>query len=56
MKAIMDIADAFQTVLDLALQNAIDPETCDKELVDEAKRQREAIDIITDLAVNEFGD
>jgi len=52
----MDAADAFQVVLDLAKQNALDPETCDAELTAEAERQATAINVITDIAVNEYGD
>jgi len=48
----MDIAEAFQIVLDLARQNVID----DPDMQDEHDRQLEAINIITDLAVNQFGD
>lgn len=48
----IDIADALQIVLDLASQNIIDLRDDPKEHA----RQREAINIVTDLAVNEFGD
>jgi hypothetical protein len=48
----MDIADAFQIVLDLARQNIID----ERELPEEHARQVEACNIIEDLAVNEYGD
>ena len=52
----MDIAEAFQITIDLARQNALDATTCGTELIDEALRQREAIDMIEDLATNEFDD
>ena len=53
----MDIATAFQIVLDLARQNIIDLDDCDcDELVDEYNRQVLACDIIEDLAVNQYGD
>jgi hypothetical protein len=48
----MDTADAFQIVLDLAKQNLINK----WEYTDEHARQCEAIDIVEDVAVNEFGD
>jgi hypothetical protein len=48
----MTTAEAFQIVLDLARQNVIE----DDEFADEAARQREALDIIEDIAVNQFGD
>jgi hypothetical protein len=48
----MDIAEALQIVLDLAKQNLIS----EKDLPEEYARQKEAIDIVEDLAVNEYGD
>jgi hypothetical protein len=48
----MDIAEALQIVLDLARQNVIDQE----DNPEENARQTQAIDIIEDLAVNEYGD
>lgn len=48
----MDTAEALQIVLDLARQNVIE----DDDLQDERDRQLEAIAIIEDLAVNEYGD
>lgn len=50
----MDIAGAFQIVLDLAKQNALDPLRCDRELQDEADRQQEAIDTVENFVVNRF--
>jgi hypothetical protein len=47
--SVMDIADALQIVLDLASRN-IDP---DENI---AAKQIEAINIVTDMAVNQFGD
>jgi len=48
----MNIAAALQIVLDLAKQNV-----CDQpEMPDEYARQMEAITIVEDLAVNEYGD
>ncbi len=52
----LDIADAFQVVIDLARQNALDADRCDPELREEAQKQHEAIDMVEDLAVNKFGD
>ena len=52
----LDIADAFQVVIDLARQNALDPRRCDPELREVARKQHEAIDMVEDLAVNKFGD
>ncbi len=48
----MDIADALQIVIDLASQGVIDAR--DNET--ENRRQLDAIAVITDLAVNQFGD
>ena len=48
----MDVATAFQIVLDLARQNIID----ERENADEHHRQTEACNVIEDLAVNEHGD
>jgi len=45
----LDIADAFQIVIDLARQNALDAERCDPELREEARKQQEAIDMVEDL-------
>lgn len=47
----MDIADALQIVLDLARQN-LAPE----DLPEELARQIEALNMVEDLAVNEYGD
>jgi hypothetical protein len=54
----MDIATAFQIVLDLARQNIIDERDCDDNeiLLQELERQVTACNIIEDLAVNEYGD
>ena len=46
------MADAFQIVLDLAKQNVIDI----TYMPAEHARQMEAIDMIEDLAVNEYGE
>ncbi|MEQ1950956.1 hypothetical protein [Mesorhizobium sp. CN2-181] len=51
----MDIAEALQIVIDLAKQNALD-DVSNPEQADEAHRQQEAIAIIEDLAINEYGD
>jgi hypothetical protein len=51
----LDIADALQIVIDLARQNAVDA-ACDPGLRAEARKQREAIDMVEDAAVNMFGD
>ncbi|WP_164885783.1 hypothetical protein [Paenirhodobacter populi] len=48
----MDTATAFEIVLDLAKQGMISSE----EMPEEYERQREAINILEDLAVNQFGD
>lgn len=53
---VLALADAFQIVISLARQNALDPGRCDPELLEHARRQHEAIDMLEDLAVNEFGD
>lgn len=53
----VDVADAFQIVLELARQNIIDKSECiTKELEQERERQIEACNVIEDLAVNEYGD
>jgi len=49
---IMDIAAAFQIVLDLAKQNV----TNISDDSHEHARQMEAIDMVEDLVVNEYGD
>lgn len=48
----MDLAEAFQIVIDLARENIID----DPEFTDERIRQEEALKMIEDFAVNQFGD
>jgi hypothetical protein len=48
----MDTATALQIVLDLARQNMVDPDDNEEEYL----RQAQAIAIIEDLAVNEYGD
>lgn len=48
----MDIADALQIVIDLA-KSAV---AFDSANQDEPKRQLEAIEIVEDMAVNQFGD
>lgn len=50
--AVMDAASAFAIVLDLARQGMISAE----DMPDEHERQREAINIIEDIAANEYGD
>jgi hypothetical protein len=52
----LNICDHIETVLALARQNALDPETCDPDLQDEARRQREACDMVEDFSVNHLGD
>ena len=47
----MDIADAFQIVIDLAKQNVADQ----LDHPDHHKQQEEAINMIEDIAVNEYG-
>ncbi|QDH84156.1 hypothetical protein KMC56_gp18 [Achromobacter phage vB_AxyP_19-32_Axy12] len=47
----MDIADAFQIVIDLAKQNM-----APTDMSEERARQQEAINMIEDIAVNEYGD
>jgi hypothetical protein len=48
----MDITTALQIVIDLARQNVID----ERDEPDEHKRQTDAINMVEDLAVNQFGD
>lgn len=48
----MDIAEALQIVIDLAKQN-IAPE---EDMPEEHARQVEAINMVEDMAVNQFGD
>ncbi len=48
----MDLATAFQIVLDLARQNIIE----ERDNPEEHARQTAACDMIEDLAVNEYGD
>ena len=52
----MTLIEAIELVLELARQNALDPETCDNELRGEAMRQREACNTLEDFAVNQLGD
>lgn len=52
IKQMMDTATAFQIVLDLARQNVCD----ETEMPQEHAKQIEAINIIEDIAVNEYGD
>ena len=49
---IMDTDTAFELVLELAQQNVIDAH----DDLDEAKRQQEAIDVVTDFYVNNIAD
>lgn len=42
----MLLKDALALVFDLAKENALNQETCDRELTDEALRQKEALDIV----------
>lgn len=48
----IDTAEAFQIVIELARQNVADQ----LDSPEHYKRQTEAINIIEDLAVNEYGD
>ncbi len=48
----IDIAEAFQIVLDLARQNVVD----ERDMPEEHARQIAACDMIEDLAVNKFGE
>lgn len=48
----MDIAEALQIVIDLAKQNVVD----EVDMPEEHARQVEAINIVEDMAVNQFGD
>ena len=48
----MDTDTAFELVLELAQQNVIDA----RDDPDEAKRQQEAIDVVTDFYVNNIAD
>ena len=53
----MEIAEALQIVLDLASSSALKEEDCDNEDAHaERIRQRTAINVVIDLAVNQFGD
>ena len=53
----MDIADALQIVIELAKQNKLSQqEANENDLQEERKRQLEAIAIVEDMAVNQFGD
>lgn len=53
---IMKTGVALEIVWQLARQNALDPETRDIELRAEAARQEEALRIVEDLIVNEYGE
>jgi hypothetical protein len=48
----MDIADALQTTIELARQNIADQ----LDHPDKHKEQTEAVDMVEDLAVNQYGD
>lgn len=50
----MDIAEALQIVLDLAKGNTVDENEYD--LADLYHQQWQAINMVEDLAVNEYGD
>ncbi len=52
----MDVKEALQIVYDLADQNALDIDTCGAELREEAEKQAEALRVVHDMAVNQFGD
>lgn len=52
----MDIANALQVVLDLARQNVIEMAEPDEDRQAEQERQLEAIRMVEDLAVNQYGD
>jgi len=47
-----NLKEALQIVIDLAKQNVIDI----RDAPEEHARQMEAIDMVEDMAVNEFGD
>ncbi len=51
----MDLVDAVEIVLELARQNALEP-NCDPSLLAEATRQQEAIETVEDFATNQLGD
>jgi hypothetical protein len=38
----MELKEAIEIIRDLALENALDADSCDEELLDEAERQDEA--------------
>lgn len=53
----MDLAEAFQIVLDLAKQNALTiKDVTDFNLITEHDRQHEALTIVEDFIVNQLGD
>jgi hypothetical protein len=49
---VLDAAEALQIVIDLAKQNVIDKH----DMPDEHEKQMEAIRVVEDMAVNQFGD
>lgn len=58
---VMDIADAFQIVYDLAQQNLLcdsldDLDLIDYELQEMARQQHQALDVAHDFIVNQLGD
>ena len=53
----MDIATALQIVIDLARQNVLDhKDVFEDELTQQMLDQGEAINMVEDMAVNQFGD
>jgi hypothetical protein len=51
--------EAFDVVHELATQNALDPndmKLITPELLDEAKRQQAALDVVSDFVANNFGE
>jgi hypothetical protein len=54
----MDIAEAFQVVMDLARENQLDEREAqaDPSLYAEYERQRDALNMAEDFIVNQLGD
>lgn len=52
----LTLATALQIVIDLAKSSALDTEDNDPMLSEQAERQHAAINMVEDLAVNEYGD
>ena len=51
----MSTGDALEIVFDLAKQNALDIDKCELDFIEEARKQRLALNTIEDLIVNNFG-